>query len=142
MFLTRGDMPHEKAWSQWLYAAKWLIPPAYANLESGVSESSLPKHFWSQSSNAKTGRQHYLEQALFNVYVHSPPNHTGYAPQTVFRDRDINGRVQVATSPQEQAEQQLFTFCKALHVCSASECIKEACQAQRNTIIELREACS
>ena len=96
MFITRGDMPHERSWARWLSAAKWLVPPAYANTEYSSSESTLPKQTWTPSSRSLTGKQHYLEQALFNFYVHSPPNHTGYAPQTVFRDQDINDRVQVS----------------------------------------------
>ena len=95
MFITKGDMPHERSWASWLSAAKWLVPPAYANVEFSSSESMLPKQTWRQSSEQKTGMQHYKEQALFNMYVHAPPNHTGYAPETVFRDRDINDRVQV-----------------------------------------------
>lgn len=95
MFITKGDMPHEGAWATWLSAAKWLVPPAYAKNEISSSESTLPKQVWLPSSKMKTGQQHYREQALFNLYVHAPPNHTGYAPDTVFRDRDISERVQV-----------------------------------------------
>lgn len=97
MFITKGDMPHESSWATWLSAAKWLVPPAHANTEYSSSESTLPKQNWTPSSRSLTGKQHYLEQALFNFYVHTPPNHTGYAPQTVFRDQDINERAQVSS---------------------------------------------
>lgn len=95
MFITKGDMPHESSWAAWLGAAKWLVPFQYAKPDASFSETTLPRQSWLTSSRLKTGQQQYTEQALFNMYVHAPPNHTGYAPDTVFRDRDIGERVTV-----------------------------------------------
>ncbi len=95
MFITKGDMPHENMWGTWLSAAKWLMPPSYAKTEFSSSESMLPKQAYRQSSRYKSGLRHYREQSLFSFYVHAPPNHTGYAEDSVFWDRDIDKRVQV-----------------------------------------------
>lgn len=95
MFLTRGKMPHEGMWGSWLSAAKWLVPQSYARVEFSSTESMIPKQAVARSCRLKSSLQHYREQSLFNFYVHAPPDHTGYAADSAFWDRDIDKRVQV-----------------------------------------------
>ena len=96
MFITRGPMPHEKSWAAWLSAAKWLVPVQHANASTCSQGYRVPKNAHIRHSARKSASQHYHEQALFTLYVHSPPDHKGFAKDTVFRDRELDMRVKVA----------------------------------------------
>lgn len=99
LFITRGEMPYERMWAAWLAAAKWLVPAQHANAFQCEAAYKPPRGMDAGRLESKSGRQHYEEQALFSIYVHSSPNFTGYAADSVFAGKTISERVEVKALP-------------------------------------------
>ncbi len=103
MFLTRGPMPHEELWNRWLASAAGLVAVDCAS-------SSLCSQIPVNSSRSKSGESHaqpsmsalrsactlkrsaqngYLQQHMFSIYIHPPPDFPGYDPSSVFYNREL-----------------------------------------------------
>ncbi len=71
MFLTRGEMPLEPIWADFLAAAAAVVRSA------GIAAGQLG---W---------------EALFALYVHPPPDFPGYTPGSLFAGREVANRTAV-----------------------------------------------
>ena len=107
MFLTRGPLPLEALWREWLLQAEGMLPlycvaaAACANAgwdevravraacRGGGSESGI-----SSISSGNTDDPHLiLGQRLFRVYTHAPPSFPGYPRGSIFRGTLIEDRL-------------------------------------------------
>ena len=120
MFLTRGPLPLEAVWREWLLQARGMLPlycvaaAACANAgwdevravraacqgggesESGSSSSSSSSmgSMGSSSMGSNPDDPHMiLGQRLFRVYTHAPPSFTGYPRGSIFRGTLIEDRL-------------------------------------------------
>lgn len=111
MFLTRGPMPHEELWNRWLASAAGLVAvdcasaslcstaPINSSSSSSSRTNSQPSmQALKQSCTLKrTAPNAYLQQHMFSIYIHPPPDFQGYDPSSVFHKREL------------PVEQRLFT---------------------------------
>ena len=121
MFLTRGPLPLEAVWREWLLQARGMLPlycvaaAACANAgwdevravraacqgggesESGSSSSSSSSSMGSMGSSSMGSNPDdphmILGQRLFRVYTHAPPSFTGYPRGSIFRGTLIEDRL-------------------------------------------------
>ena len=109
MFLTRGPMPHEELWNRWLASAAGLVAVdcASSSLCSQTPMNSSSSSSKDGSSNTTAQRQPsmaalkqactlkrsaengYLQQHMFSIYIHPPPDYAGYDPSSVFHKREL-----------------------------------------------------
>lgn len=94
MFITKGPMPHEAAWVAWFRAARWLVPKGFAAFQN-CTEGSAEVSVQPKTTTHRNGSQHFIEQILFSMYIHSPPTHNEYEPDSLFWQHSIPNRVQV-----------------------------------------------
>lgn len=105
MFLTRGPMPHEELWNRWLASAAGLVAvdctsssvcsPTLLSNTNGSSTSSKAQAQPSRSALKqactlkRTAENGYLQQHMFSIYIHPPPDFGGYDPSSVFHRREL-----------------------------------------------------
>ncbi len=103
MFLTRGPMPHEELWNRWLASAAGLVAVDCAssslcsqtpvNSSSSKRGESHPQPSMSTLRSActlkRTAQNGYLQQHMFSIYIHPPPDFPGYDPSSVFHNRKL-----------------------------------------------------
>lgn len=93
MFLVRGDMNHEAAWTQWIANVGNILPPS-------ISCSEQVSACYSQLLDSqKPVRSVYDEQTFFTIYVHTKPVYPGYKNGSIFDGRIVEPRVEVQLSP-------------------------------------------
>ncbi|KAL3144019.1 hypothetical protein ABBQ32_003823 [Trebouxia sp. C0010 RCD-2024] len=101
MFLTRGPMPHEELWNRWLASAAGLVavdctstslcsqtPLISTSTRTAQRQPSMPvlKQACTLKRTAENG---YLQQHMFSIYIHPPPDFAGYDPSSVFHKREL-----------------------------------------------------
>lgn len=99
MFLTRGPMPHEELWNRWLASAAGLVAVDCASdslcnhtpVNGSRTKASQPSmQALKQTCTLKrTAPNAYLQQHMFSIYIHPPPDFTGYDPSSVFHNREL-----------------------------------------------------
>lgn len=100
MFLTRGPMPHEELWNRWLASAAGLVAVDCASASlcsqtptNGSSIKSNPQPSMQALKQActlkRTAPNAYLQQHMFSIYIHPPPDFAGYDPSSVFYKREL-----------------------------------------------------
>ena len=97
LFLSRGDMPHEAAWSAWLGAARGLVPLELIEPSTCTKNQSLLPRLSSLPAQQayKLRRRIFAEQALFSIYVHPSPDFKTYPKDSVFYGHAVRLRVKV-----------------------------------------------
>ena len=74
LFLVKGDMPHERLWERW-----------FRSIDSTVYAGCMPRGSAAPAGcTSRAGMNAIARQELFNVYVHSSPDHAGYPQSSVF----------------------------------------------------------
>ena len=114
MFLTRGPMPHEELWNRWLASAAGLVAVDCAS-SSLCSQTPMDSNTDSSNSTSKPQRQPsmsavkqactlkrtaqngYLQQHMFSIYIHPPPEFAGYDPSSVFHKRELPASQRLVT---------------------------------------------
>ena len=101
MFLTRGPMPHEELWNRWLASAAGLLAVDCASsslcsqtpMNSSSNSTAQRQPSMSALKQActlkRTAQNGYLQQHMFSIYIHPPPDYTGYDPSSVFYKREL-----------------------------------------------------
>ena len=107
MFLTRGPMPHEELWNRWLASAAGLVAVdcASSSLCSQApvngSSASQPQPSMPALKSAcklqRTAQNGYLQQHMFSIYIHPPPDFEGYDPSSVFHNRELPAEQRLVT---------------------------------------------
>lgn len=108
MFLTRGPMPHEELWNRWLASAAGLVAVdcASASLCSQTQSNSSRSSSNPQPSMQalkqtctlkRTAANAYLQQHMFSIYIHPPPDFAGYDPSSVFYNRELPASQRLVT---------------------------------------------
>ena len=80
LFITRGHLPHERLWTEWIEAATYQV-----TCDDTVEDESF-----------------------VTVYVHAPPNYAGYSVTSFFRDKLIENRVPAQWANHTSAERMLL----------------------------------
>ena len=100
MFLTRGPMPHEELWNRWLASAAGLVAVDCASASvcphistnASSSDATTPPSMQAlkqQCTLKRTATNAYLQQHMFSIYIHPPPDFAGYDPSSVFYQREL-----------------------------------------------------
>ena len=108
MFLTRGPMPHEELWNRWLASAAGLVAVECASAslcsqtQSNSSRSSSNPQPSMQALKQtctlkRTAANAYLQQHMFSIYIHPPPDFAGYDPSSVFYNRELPASQRLVT---------------------------------------------
>ena len=115
MFLTRGPMPHEELWNRWLASAAGLVAVDCAS-NSLCSQTPMPSTNSNSSNRTSTAQRQpsmsavkqactlkrtaengYLQQHMFSIYIHPPPDFAGYDPSSVFYKRELPASERLVT---------------------------------------------
>lgn len=115
MFLTRGPMPHEELWNRWLASAAGLVAVDCTS-NSLCSQIPMPSSSPDSSNRSSTARRQpsmsavkqactlkrtaqnsYLQQHMFSIYIHPPPDFAGYDPSSVFYQRELPASQRLVT---------------------------------------------
>ncbi|KAK9808849.1 hypothetical protein WJX72_005003 [[Myrmecia] bisecta] len=95
MFLTRGDMPHERLWSDWFAGGAGLVSLdavrtlACARQRYLVLDRLQPACSRNASANATILDQ----QHMFTVYTHPARDFAGYPNASLFHGTDLQNRI-------------------------------------------------
>ena len=89
MFLTRGDLPHERVWARWLEDAADAVPlycvaAAACGRGGGWGEVEALKKTCASTKERR--------QRLFSLYVHAPPTFGGFGAESPFAGALIGER--------------------------------------------------
>lgn len=82
LFITRGPLPHERIWADWLRTATQSVPCQ--------------------------GMNHTRSETLARIYVHAPPDFEGYPVGSVFHDKLILNRASTTWNRHTLAEKYLL----------------------------------
>eukprot|EP00884_Botryococcus_braunii_P000016 jgi/Botrbrau1/10014/Bobra.0012s0101.1 len=97
LFLTRGEMPHERVWRAWLESAAGLLPMyclasalcargGYPLLDKVSPACRAPDLVEIQTA---TGPEVLAAQYLYNMYLHTPMDNAGFGEDSIFYGREI-----------------------------------------------------
>ncbi len=101
MFLSKGELPHEDVWGQWLASAEGRLPYAWASDSVCVANNSIVADALLDSMrqvcapDAQGGSSVILRQHLFSVYVHAPPSFAGFRNTSIFANHLLADRTVV-----------------------------------------------
>lgn len=118
LFLTRGPMPLEPVWREFLSAAALLEPMPNANTGALTYNPAVLQQ---QRRQLQRHRRHTEQQTadviaaqhLFSVYLHTPPGHA-FPPTSIFAGYEIADRVQVQWAQWSVAEAERRLLAAAL----------------------------
>ncbi|KAI3427440.1 hypothetical protein D9Q98_010355 [Chlorella vulgaris] len=96
LFLTYGELRHEAAWTRWLESAAGMLPAHTAQAavcEEGRDYEALRRACAAEVPGSSGGSSIIERQHLFSVYVHAPPNVTGYPSGSLWEGHLVTHRV-------------------------------------------------
>ncbi|BDA44694.1 probable glycosyltransferase BC10 [Coccomyxa sp. Obi] len=88
MFLVRGDIYHEDAWTQWIGDLADIVPASI------VCDDALNTCYQDMLQRSAPLKSAYDRQLYYSIVVHTKPDYPGYKNSSIFHGRIVKDRVE------------------------------------------------